>query len=224
MSTRRYYPVKENRFFTAGQKYSDIDWNSLDAAVEAFDERIQKWYIEPIQHLISASVHFGFPVIGLTCLLIDTLSQYSAGELESSRNKFKKFVQANLSSFSQSLPTPIDVPQPNGSNRSIVDYADVLYSGFRCGILHEANVTPYGVIASGIPTTTEFHLEGITKYVDNTNCPSIIINPNKLFDEVNSFHQAYIKDLKNKNAQYDDLRIKFKKKFAWSFGIDIGNE
>ncbi len=223
MPRKRYIPVKENRLFTHDTTYDCINWNDFDTVVDAFDARINEWYLRPIETLLKASVHFGFPVVGLTCLLVDTLSQYFYGKLESSATTFKDFVRANLPSFATPLPQAISVPQILGVDKTIVDFAEALYYGFRCGILHEANVTQYGMIV-GQDTAIKSVPSGYTKYVDTRDCPSIILDPRCFVTEVDFFYMDYITNLKDSSAQFDTLRSNFREKFAWNFGIDIGNE
>jgi hypothetical protein len=59
-----------------------------------------------------------------------------------------------------------------------------------------------GVIAANSSSTVELHETGITKYIDNTDCPSIILDPRKLFDEVKGFYQGYIKNLKDPDSKF----------------------
>jgi hypothetical protein len=84
---REYKPVKNLRFFTHDTGYDAVDWNDENASIQKFKEQLEGWYIQPIESLIAESRHFGFTVIAMTCILIDTLAQYYEGA-ERSRGQF----------------------------------------------------------------------------------------------------------------------------------------
>ena len=74
-------------------------------------------------------------------MLLDAISQYRAGIEQSSGKAFKEFVRARLPSQGARFPTPIRVwDERKRRELQAVDFADVLWNGFRCGILHEAHV------------------------------------------------------------------------------------
>ena len=145
-----YTPIPAGRIFSPGVLYSDINWTSLREVVTAFGTRIREWYMQPARALEVASGNYAFAVMALNCLLIDTLSQFFSGEPQSKRSVFLSFVGPKLPAFSQRLSTPIE--RPTGSNpAALEDVAQVLYFGFRCGILHEAHVPLYGAILRVLP-------------------------------------------------------------------------
>jgi len=150
--------------------------------------------------------------MALDCLLIDTLSQYRYGELESDKKIFLKFIREICPKFKQKLPKPIQ----NKRGKLLNDAADVLYS-YRCGILHEAHIPLYG----GIPGTEIFEIyeSGHVTYEDGQDCPSLIINPYKLAEVVELYFDDYIKQLLDQSNTL--LRENFRKKFSASFGIEI---
>ena len=78
-----YNPVKENRWFRAEKKYSDIKWGDFKEVVAEFTGRIEDWYIKPAETLQKASGHYSFAIMALNCLLIDALSQYYFGAQQS---------------------------------------------------------------------------------------------------------------------------------------------
>ena len=109
----------------------------------------------------------------------------------------------------------------NGKERQAVDFADVLWNGFRCGILHEAHVPLYGRLW-GVSSVFELNASGFSTYADTgAQCPTVNLNPGPFADEVIGAFKSLIHDLKRPDAL---LRANFKKKFLVSYGIDIGNE
>lgn len=246
-----YEPVQSQRFFERDRKYADINWSYFPGVVDAFERRIRGWYIEPVEVLLERGVdphsrhlvrclsnrrdggHYSFTVMAITCLLIDTLSQFVRGILQSTGNDFKAFVRDYLPSYDIPLKTPIDGYRPSISSgakprhEQLTNIADVLYTGFRCGILHQAHAPLYcGIVPGNSPPTVEAtdHAKyaGSAKYSTSGDfCPVVVICPEHLFDEVIRFFSEYLKNLKVKHASREPLRNNFKRKFTDSFGIDI---
>src|SRR5438105_3622126 len=136
----RYKPTKSQRFFTRKQKYDAIDWNDWREVVARWRQQMRWWYVSPLRNLRRRSVHNGFPVVALGCVLLDALSQYAEGMEHSDGGAFTAFVRAKVPTANIRLPVPIRAwIERNNRSISLDDYADVLWSGFRCGILHEAH-------------------------------------------------------------------------------------
>lgn len=223
-----YTPVQNARAFRRGKPYDQVNWNDFREVVNEFHGRIDDWYILPMKELIKHSEggHFVFPVMAMNCLLIDTLSQYYYGAdkspneqnssfPETSRSKFKDFLVARMTHRTGPLPTKITSPRGD-----LNTFEDVLYSGFRCGILHQAHIPLYGAIY-GVANVLDFQPSGTTKYANGTDCPTVICFPQKLFDELETVFIKYLDDLVNPDPVFNDLRRHFKEKFEDSFGVTI---
>ena len=219
-----YMVIKDSRWFKPQVLYDQVDWTSLDAIVDAFADRVSEWYLKPGEALRVASGHFAFGAMALNCILIDTLSQFYAGSVASSRNAFKDFVREWFPDFRPNLPTPInhyDAAKAKNNLVPMVDFADVLYHAFRCGIVHEAHVAPYGMVRGGA-TVVEFQPAGYTKYAaSGADCPTVLLDPWLLLDQVKTALAGYVANLKNRDPKFDQLRDRFKHKFTESFGVDI---
>jgi hypothetical protein len=220
-----YAPVKNKRFFGPTRLYSQIDWNDFLAAMREFKKQMCVWYIAPALVLKKRTRHSGFAYLGLNCLLIDAICQYYYGKREATKRDFKKFVRKHFDGsnhrFSAEIPVVI-----NGKSNFLRDFADVLYHGVRCGILHEAHTKSYCGIA-GLPKRTwTFRRKGFTKVSGRLHgfrdCPSVIIDPNRLLVQTIAVFNRYINDLRNPHQT--KLRERFKRRFLWSFGIAIGRE
>jgi hypothetical protein len=223
-----YTPIQNARAFRRGKPYDQINWSNFLEVVNEFHGRIDDWYILPTKELIKHSDggHFAFAVMAIICLMIDTLSQYYYGAdrspnetrnsfPESSQAKFKDFLVARLNRRTGLLPTKITTPRGE-----LVTFEYVLYSGFRCGILHQAHIPLYGAIY-GVANVLEFQPAGSTKYANGGDCPTVICFPQKLFDEVETAFIKYLDDLMNPDPAFNDLRRRFKAKFEDSFGVTI---
>lgn len=218
----RYKPVKKARLFTKSVWYHQINWNSWPDVIRRFEQQIRWWYVTPISHLRKKTPHNGFAVVALSCVLVDALSQYHAGIEQSDGEEFRKFVRLRLPSGGGKLPASIRVwNEKTGKERQAVDFADVLWSAFRCGILHEAHVPLYGRL-DAVPGVFALAPAGFTTYADSGKpCPTVNLNPGPFADEVVAAFRTFIGELKRPNSK---LRANFRKKFLVSYGIDIGNE
>jgi len=131
------YP--EKRYWTAE------DWKALDlenegdwqTAVEIFEDRIRYRYLDAIEELqrsdnafynLRAQRRFGFSMMALDCLLIETLAQFYKGIPESPRKKNRDFYKDFLFKDSFVMKKYFDQTLK----------AEVFYDTIRCGILHQA--------------------------------------------------------------------------------------
>ena len=109
-------------------------------AVQILEGRIHERYIEPIDHLISAEEsrpaierRFGFTVLAVDCLLIETLGAFLDGLKDTDRKSeatFCKFLTTRslfVGDFTK-------------------DLAKRFYEEFRCGILHQAHAPLYSFL------------------------------------------------------------------------------
>lgn len=216
----QFEPVKCDRFFTKEKLYSEVSWSDFNSVVAAFEDRIRNWYFDPATVLKNANGHYAFSIMAIDCLLIDTFSQFFAGKCESSRSTFTGFIQSYLGRFNSSLVSPITYSY-RGKSKYLVTVADVIYAGFRCGILHQAHIPLFGAVDPGgapfrdVPT-------GLTLYsTSGSPCPTVVINPLELLSDLEDLFSQYVKDLQNPSCGFDELRRRFKLKFTDGFGVII---
>jgi len=219
-----YTPIQNARAFRRMTRYDQINWNDFTVVVDAFHGRIDDWYILPTKELINHKDggHYAFAVMALNCLLIDTMSQFYYGRLTSSGKKFKDFVRDRIPKLAGNLPTQINQPvSPHNQNGDpLSTYEEVLYTGFRCGILHQAHVPLYGVLY-GVPGPFDFQNNGTTRYASGGDCPTVICHPRMVFEETETAFLQYLDDLLNPDPKLNKLRQLFKIKFEDSFGVTI---
>ena len=229
MAAPYYKPVKKNRFFRNEKRYSDIDWNDWSQVISEFQGRIQVWYIDPIQHLQTLHGDYSFSVAGLTCVLIDMLSQYHPQPPRPPRApsgfEFKAFVRTYLPRFAGPLPVPVTHHRHDtGSTYRLTALEEVIYHAIRCGILHEAHVTLYAGIYGLNGKPVKYYKAKCTKYANGRKCLTIAIDPHLLFNDTYSAFHQFIANLGNSDPRFDPWRLRFKEKFLAAFGITIGAE
>jgi len=221
-----YRPVRKHRYIYQGKLYEDITWDNLAEVIEAFHWKINEWYIVPADGILKAGFDQAFSLMALTCMLIDTLSQYYLGQTKSSQTTFKDFLKETIPPFDTALPQPIDYTNPRGNPDQLETYADVLYVGFRCGILHECHIPLYGGLAGQDQLGGKmFDVDSdiCTKYDDGRDCPTVRMDPTLIYPAVKAAFDRYISDLLNNDPKFNVRRDQFKPKFFPSFGEDLTN-
>ena len=230
-----YTPVGANRYFEKHIKYDVIerDRNDLRKMVDAFERRIRGWYIEPIEVLFTHPDpgHFSFAVTAMTCLLIDAFSQFRYGELSSEGKVFERFVEDCLPTYAGPIVVRLSHFDHKFSKcgKVVTKYSEILWRGYRCGILHQAHAPLYCGINPGKdppiiePVDHAKYGSSTTGALPGTDCPVVVIHPEHLFAEVMNSFQGYLTNLNDADTRHDWLRANFKKKFTDCFGIDVTN-
>lgn len=216
--------AQANRYFSSAVRYSQIDWSDLDQIIDAFRQRIHDWYLDPATEL-AKNIHFAFSVMALNCLLIDTLSQFVSGKNSSKIPEFTDFIRKRLPEvYSSRLQPSIRHYDGKHKERELADVADALYYGFRCGILHQAHVLPYGGVVPRASEPVHIEASGLLRYKDSgLDCPVVIVDPLTLLDDLSKSFEVYLDELKDRDPKNDSLRARFKDKFSSSFGIDVSS-
>ncbi len=222
-----YLPVQKNRFFAHSEKkYDQITWSRFADVIQAFQDRIEGWYIDPIQTLQQGQSESAFAIAGLSCLLIDTLSQYvplpskPPGALPG--YAFKEFIRQFLPHYSVNLPVQITHHRNGTTSYILTRLEDVIYHALRCGILHEAHATLYCGIYGLEGKRFKFFKAKYTKYGSNgRKCLTVVIDPNVLFNDTLAAFKKIMLDLANPTPAFDPLRAKFKLKFHQAFGVHV---
>jgi hypothetical protein len=221
-----YQAVRLNeREMNSGAFFSDIDWTQLAAIVGAFKDRLRWYYLDAADALRKDTREFDHVILGIGCLLIDTLSQYHFGTPSGARLRFTSFLATYIPALDTLLTNNIrHQNDPVQGVKTVSRSSDALYRGFRCGILHEATIFPYGALCSGL-AISDFDPVGLSEY-DGTGgvagpCPTIRFNAWLLCDSVRVALDDYCNRVLNPAVAYDFLRNNFKTKFRWSFGMNI---
>jgi hypothetical protein len=220
-----YRPIKDARNFGPRRLYSDVNWNSFSESVRFFRGQLLAWYICPAKVLRRRSVHFGFAHLALSCLLLDALCQYYYGKSEAGAKDYKRFVRKHFNGAARRFAVPIEITS-RGKKKKLKCFADVLYHGVRCGILHEAHTKLYCGLCALPANVWAYQRSGHTLWSRKNHgfrdCPSVILDPGRFLNRVCEIFDGYMADLLN--PANTKLRKRFKKRFRIAFGIAIEQE
>jgi hypothetical protein len=169
----------------------DVESPDWAVAISTLESRIGERFITPADFLVAAEKdvpaierRFGFAVLAIDCLLIETLGAFLEG-LENTKNRseeiFCKFL-ISRSQFSKDFPLIL---------------AQQFYKEFRCGVLHQAEVGGNSKVWSIGPL--------IQKDGDR-----VIVNRNKFHERLKSEFAVYLLELRDSNN--NQLRFNFRKK------------
>jgi hypothetical protein len=171
-------------------KPESTDWAT---AIDIFERRFSKRFIEPANLLIDFEKNlsnkdkcFGFTIVAIDCLLIETLACFYKGLKETPKNQ-------NEVTYVSYLTNPDVLFSKYFDNVT----AQLFYREIRCGILHQSETKNASLIKAWGPVVK--HYNG-----------SIIINREALHKIVKMEFNSYITKLKD--PLQNDLRNNFKTK------------
>lgn len=167
---------------------ASTDWSK---AVQILEARIRDRFIEPIDYLIAAEDskpatkrRFGFTVLAVDCLLVETLGAFIDGLEDTdgkSKDTFCKFL-TKRPLFSPDFPQPL---------------AEKFYKEFRCGILHQAEIGGQSKVWSVGPMI-------------RTEGDKVIVNRNMFHQQLKKEFRIYLTELED--SKNSELRKNFRKK------------
>ncbi|MGP0591399.1 hypothetical protein ACTRXD_02525 [Nitrospira sp. T9] len=184
--------------------YEDADWKKLELdhgtssdwpkAINIFEARIKGRYLDPSNMLIAAEEEimptnrrFGFTILAIDCLLIETLQAFIEGK-KHTKNKSKEMFQNFLTtrqSFSKYF------------NQQL---ADRFFYDYRCGILHQTEIPRESLVWSVGPLM-------------ELNGPRMAINRTEFHEALKLEFASYLTDLRN--PQNVNLRKHFRNKMDY---------
>ena len=177
--------------------YKIADWKKLDLytangqdwckAVKIFEARIRGRYLDPVDKLIEyeepiepENRRFGFTILAIDCLLIETLQVFiEGGVVGNTRERFVNFLTKRLS-FSKHF-----------DEKSACRF----YYNFRNGLLHEAETRSGGRVWS------------VGQLLDNTGI-GMTINRTKFHEALKDEFDSYLTKLKD--TKCEKLRKNFR--------------
>lgn len=167
------------------EKFTELNLTSPDSsdwqeAISIFQKRIKNRYLDPIEIIIKNDSYvkprYGFTVLAIDCLLIETLQAFRDGLIDTN-GKSKKAIRLFL------------INSPSFKEHFDKITSEKFYYHFRCGILHQGEIKKKSLV------TTSSKKPMVLWNKQNNE---MIIN-RRLFHEalIKDFNQ-YIDDLKDK--------------------------
>jgi hypothetical protein len=174
-------------------KLDDANSPDWDTAIQILERRIAERYFAPVDFLIQAEVNllacqrrYGFAVLAIDCLLVETLEAFREG-LEDTDGKSKATFSKFLTSreqFKHFFPAKAD--------------GDKFYKKFRCGILHQAE------------TAHATKVWSVGPLIRKTPAGVVVVNRNEFHRQLKLEFDAYLAELRD--PKNDQLRRNFRKK------------
>lgn len=203
---------------------SNIDWSNIDEVIDAFERRIQSWYLDPAEILIDEMPGNGSIITNIGCILVDTLSQFRHGKDSHDAPVYKAFTEEHFPDFDHPMPKVIPSHLVVGSNYDVDTVSEAFYSGFRCGLAHSGTILAFGGHSMG--TDGELYKISFDREDSMAHCydqetgekyPFLIINPERLIAETESALNHYLEALRSAGDE-DPIRRNFAKKIEYDFG------
>lgn len=173
----------------------DNDSPDWETAIEIFKSRISSRYLEPVDLLIKDDENrspierrYGFSILAIDCLLIETLESYREGLTDTKGKSERMFVNF--------------LTQRRGFKEHFSEKdAKKFYEDIRCGILHQAEIMGDALLWS----------VGMVKGKKSDGTP--YINRTKIHELIKKELDLYCDELRNKDNV--DIRKKFRKKMGF---------
>lgn len=164
------------------------DWVT---AIKIFEARIRGRFLDPVDQLIAheqplsrVDRRFGFAIMAIDCLLVETLQAFVLGLSETRDRSREMFV--SFLGFAPSFAPPFSP-----------SLASTFFDDFRCGILHQAEIGQHSRVVSEGPL---LELEG----------NALIINRNAFHRALTEEYEAFVWALRD--PANPELRSNFKTK------------
>jgi len=150
------------------------DW---DGAINIFEIRIRRRYIEAVDVLIAhdlEQVHgsFGFAILSIDCLLIETLQGFREGLIDHTRQS-KRLIKKFLSTRPGFMPY-------FGSEED----ADAFYANYRCALLHSGE------------TVGDFRVQRRGPMLERLPCGRINVNRTAFHEAIKVEFAGYLQELR----------------------------
>lgn len=181
------------------ERHDAPDWQK---AIQIFDDRIRGRFFDPVDELIGSEKRYGFSILAIDCLVMETLQGFREGRVHHHRKSkeiFKRFL-LRWQLFTDSLP----------EGATADDLAGRFYAECRCALLHSGS-------------TGEKLTVGISgKAFDFRSDGTLKINRTKLHVGLKKTFAEYLAELRIPESK--KLRKDFKTKMDAIAGIAMADK
>ena len=154
---------RDTLYFSPKYQFFAIDFNDPKKLIDMFSDRVYGFYINPARLLCKNGDGFAS---GLLCIVtIDFLSRIANPESEEVGKRIERWLRSNINEF------------------NTADCARRFYKDFRCGLVHEGRIKPFG----------EFSFE--SKQMITLQDEIMRVNPGMLLEQIAQSFQAYLSRL-----------------------------
>jgi hypothetical protein len=179
-----------------------VDQDDWTKRVEIFEDRIEGRFLKPVRLIADDNElceFAGFSILALDCLIVETLNQFYSGIDETTGNHSKAFWE-----FFKKSPFFKD----HFSKKT----AEIFYSHFRCGLLHQAQTKKKSVV--------RMDQDAMIQPVDNDDVSlGLIVDRTKFHEALENEIADYRKKLIVGGEENAELRDNFVKKMNIICGI-----
>lgn len=181
------------------------DWQTATFILKS---RMESRYIEPVDLLLNCDEQrpckhrsFGFTVLAIDCLLIETLQAFKDGRRRTNKNDGKcAFVRFLVASPSMRRIFECDI-----------ELAERLYTDYRCGILHQGEIKNNSLVWS-VGEESAF-------FKDDDEDPArrqMVVNRTQFHNNIKSDFKHYLSELHD--SANEELRRNFRRKMDYICG------
>ena len=166
--------------FSPNFKFSELDWNDSDRLIEAFEDRVLGFYLNPAEKLCKNGDGFA---CGVLC---STAIDFVAGIETEERDvgpRIKEWLSSHIGDFARNISAT--------SNRT---FAELFYLNFRNGLIHEGRIKELGQFSYDTPEIVSMK-DGV-----------MLVNPQLLLTEVKSAFLRYCDKLRNDESILNEFR------------------
>lgn len=188
--------IGEILYFSPRYRFVDLSWNNREQLVNAFQDRVQHFYLEAIDTLNQCRRAFA---AGLICVsTIDFLARIEFG-MNAVPDRIEKWLTKNI--------TPFGEPDPQRPSRTL---ARRFNDEFRNGLVHEGRIKNAGQFC--------YDYDDIFR----TETPVIIVNPLSLGQALSLAFTRYVRLVREDEFSFQGLRCALIRDFQEDFEIARG--
>jgi|YelNatPaOPRAMG01_1025707.scaffolds.fasta_scaffold13857_1 hypothetical protein len=179
-------------YFSTKYKFTELEWDDKDNLLEAFQDRVRGFYIEPIEELNKKCKAFA---AGVLCVVtIDFLARIETSP-DGVQKRFEYWVGNNIKEFY----TPnLDIP--------LQEFANRFYKEFRNGLVHEGRIKKAGQFSYNYDALVEFSEV-------NGPEPIMIINPKCLQEAISKSFEKYIDKVQKEESIFQAFKCALMRDF-----------
>jgi hypothetical protein len=167
-------------YFSPRYKFLDLKWDNKNILIDAFEDRVKGFYIEPAKKLNEDKKGFATGILCVTT--IDFLARI-ATDTNGVRKRIVEWLETNVKEFSENDP---DNQKQTLANR--------FYEEFRNGLVHEGRIKNAGQFS--------YDFEKLVNVMNGV----MVVNPRCLINVIETSFKNYVDKIKKEESALRQLR------------------